>query len=411
MRLLAPTLLTASVVTLVTLTACATTPPASPSTPGYPSALGTPTPSAPTVSLPVAAAFEEPEWGVQLPASSEGKTPVVTAERVIMLDGANVRALDPKGKEAWSAAWQGFTDAQRGAGSAGFPFLRLASRDVVAVVDGGKAQGSGLERDGYQTRVTLLRVSDGSLVKEVSIPGDESHLPHPGSVGLGFYLAGQSSRASAVMPDGSVREMPATDGQKVVGAVTIGPYALAITGESPDTPTGFSGSGFDSNSLAPSPSHTLARVQAGDGAGLAVGRFAIPYGAVAWRVFDASTGKVLGEPNCDPGASTVITASPNRTWGVIGPIRLDAAGNPSCIGDKGQKTVTLTAVTDEGRAFGSATQGGSDALFVDLQPNGEVKTSTLPKGAASPIGVMGGNIAIHWDSNDAIVTANKIKEA
>ena len=60
-------------------------------------------------------------------------------------------------------------------------------------------------------------------------------------------------------------------------------------------------------------------------------------------------------------------------------------------GGSGQKSVTFTAVTDEGRAFGMATAGGSESLFVDSTPGQEPKTSALPDRVNPPLGVMSGN--------------------
>lgn len=48
-------------------------------------------------TLPVASIFGEPAWNMQIPPSWEQMTPVVTAQRVIALDDATVRAYDQQG--------------------------------------------------------------------------------------------------------------------------------------------------------------------------------------------------------------------------------------------------------------------------------------------------------------------------
>jgi len=48
-------------------------------------------------------------------------------------------------------------------------------------------------------------------------------------------------------------------------------------------------------------------------------------------------------------------------------------------------------------------------LLVDATPGQEPQTHELPEGAASPIGVMEGDLAIHWESKTGIITANPIE--
>lgn len=72
--------------------------------------------------------------------------------------------------------------------------------------------------------------------------------------------------------------------------------------------------------------------------------------------------------------------------------------------------MTFSAVTDEGRAFGSAGEGGSDTLFVDSTPGQEPQTHDLPEGARPPIGVMEGGLAVHWESRTGIITANPLAD-
>lgn len=50
--------------------------------------------------------------------------------------------------------------------------------------------------------------------------------------------------------------------------------------------------------------------------------------------------------------------------------------------------------------------GRSKSLFVDSTPGQEPKTSPLPDRANPPLGVMNGNLAVHWDDRTGIITAN-----
>lgn len=407
------TRLVLAVVTCVTVGACSSSPaseppPTSASAPDS----GAPAESAHVPALPVADRFGPAKWGLLLPTSENpGPPPIVTSERVIFLEGEKVRALGPDGNQAWEGTWNAFTEDTRSGGASGYPFLRQVSPEVVAVVDGGRAAGEGLDKDSQDVRVALFKIADGSLIKEVALQEKEGQVPEPGEIGLGFYIGGDpEGTASVVLPNGDVEELPAVEGEKVAGAATVGDTAVTITGDHQPVPDGFAGPGYDSISLAPSAKHTLASVQASNADNWLVGRFVVPMGEAAYRVFEADSGRLLAEPNCDPNEADAITMSPDRSWGVLGPMRLDSEGNATCFGGENQRKVRLTAVTDDGRAFGLASQSGADDLLVDVDHSGEVSTTELPEGAAPPVGVMNDGLAIHWDPHTATLTANPIKE-
>lgn len=403
MQLRLPLAAALATVTCVTVSACS----AAPSTP--PSEAPTPSvASTPPVSLPVAEVFDAPSWGVQFSQASVQKRPVVTAQRLIILDGQQVRALDAQGKDAWTAPWQGFTDDARDKGSDGYPFLRQVSPDVVAVVDGGKAQGEGLDEDTHQVKVMLVKIQDGSVVKNVTVPGTSSEIPKIGSIGLAFALP--NGGVSVVTPDGNVVAAPTVSAAKATGGASVGSTGIAVweSGGS-NTTSGFAGPGWTSRKIAPEGQFTSASVEASDADRLLVGRWVVPSlsaSKVQVQVLDAATGKVLNKPSCEPDPTMhLLVASPNRQHLVAGPMRLESNGKADCIGgSEGQKRATLTAVTDDGRAFGFAGTG-----LVDVAADGTAKVVPLPDGAEAPIGVMEGNIAIHWDAAKAIVTGNRIR--
>jgi len=412
MRKTLPLLLTAA----ISLTACASgeADRQAPTDQSVPSAVEE-TSTGPTHSLPVASSFGEPAWGMQVPPSWKQMTPVITAQRVIALSDATVVAYDAQGAEAWSTDWQPLAEEDRAAGTP--PVLRQVSPEVVAVIDTGKVEGEGLSTSTYAAQVTLISIGDGALIEEVTVPGSESDTPELAEIGLGFALPDRS--AVIVTPEGEIVEAPAAHADaRLVGAVSVGQHPIGLweTG-SVSTLSSFGGSGWSSDDLLPNEATTNAQVFGSDADTLVLGRWNEPTagrgegGEVAFQVLDAASGQVVTPLECGPSVATQFLVSPDREWKVVGPLRLDAENTGDCTGGgEGQRSVTFSAVTDEGRAFGLAGQGGSDALFVDSRPGEEAETSDLPQGARPPIGIMEGNLAVHWDAETGIITANPIQE-
>lgn len=373
------------------------------------------TTSGPTHSLPVASVFGEPAWGMQIPPSWEQMTPIVTAQRVIALSDATVVAYDTRGEEAWATDWKPLAEQDRAVGTP--PVLRQVSPEVVAVIDTGKVEGEGLATATYAAHVTLINIEDGALIEEVTVPGSESDTPELAEIGLGFALPDRS--AVIVTPEGEIVEAPAAHADaRLVGAVSVGQHPIGLweTG-SVSTLSSFGGSGWSSDDLLPSEEAANAQVFGSDADTLLLGRWNEPAagrgeaGAVVFQVLDAASGKVLASPQCGPATESQFVVSPDRQWKVVGPLRISPQNAGDCTGGgEGQRSVTFTAVTDEGRAFGLAGQGGSDALFVESKPGEEPETSDLTEGVQPPIGVMKGGLAVHWDAKTGGITANPIKE-
>lgn len=337
----------------------------------------------PTHSLPVASVFGEPAWGMQIPPSWEQMTPIVTAQQVIALSSASVVAYDAQGAEAWSTDWQPLAEEDRAVGTP--PVLRQVSPEVVAVIDTGKVEGEGLSTSTYAAQVTLISIGDGALIEEVTVPGSESDTPELAEIGLGFALPDRS--AVIVTPEGEIVEAPAAHADaRLVGAVSVGQHPIGLweTG-SVSTLSSFGGSGWSSDDLLPNEATTNAQVFGSDADTLVLGRWNEPTagrgegGEVAFQVLDAASGEVLSTPECGPATASPFVVSPNSEWKVAGSLRLSPQNTGDCTGGgEGQRSVTFSAVTDEGRAFGLAGQGGSDALFVDSRPGEEPETSDLP---------------------------------
>ena len=412
MRKTLPLLLTAA----ISLTACASgeADRQAPTDQSVPSAVEE-TSTGPTHSLPVASAFGEPAWGMQIPPSWEQMTPIVTAQRVIALSDATVVAYDTRGEEAWATDWKPLAEEDRAVGTP--PEIRQVSPAVVAVIDTGKVPGEGLATTTYAAQITLINVEDGTVVKEVSVPGSESDAPQLGEIGLGFALPDRS--AAVVTPEGEIVEAPAAPADaRLVGAASVGEHPIGLweTG-SVNTLSSFGGSGWSSDDLLPNEAVANAQVLGSDADALLLGRWNEPTagrgeaGAVVFQVLDAASGKVLASPECGPAVATQFAVSPNRQWKVAGSLRLSPQNTGDCTGGgEGQRSVTFSAVTDEGRAFGLAGQGGSDTLFVDSKAGEEPETHDLPEGARSPIGVMEGGLAVHWESRTGIITANPLAD-
>lgn len=384
------------------LSACSTTPAPSNTQGAAPAPASSSLPSKPSLTIPVAEPFGEAAWGVQVAPTWSTAKPLVTAERAVALDGATLLAFDAQGKQAWSLPWSPFAEDSRTSGTQ--PVLRLASPEVVAVVDLGKSEGEGLAKASYVAKVWLVRIADGSLVKEVTVPGIQSDGPDLGKIGLGFTAPG--GKAVAVTPEGEVVDAPAPPSDaKVKGAATVGEHVLSLW---QNKGSGFSATGWTSQEATPSASFTQAAPWGSDADTLLIGRWNDPFatGAV-YRLLDAASGKEITDLDCGPSVEASLVTSPSRGWKVTGGLRLSPENKAECVGGgSGQKIVTFTAVTDVGRAFGMATAGGSESLFVDSTPGQEPKTSPLPDRVNPPLGVMNGNLAVHWDDRTGIITAN-----
>lgn len=379
------------------------------------------TTTAPTASgpadLPVSDAFGPALW------SAEVKTePIITLDRVVYLDGDEVRALDASGEEVWAVSWP---DPSIATMHGSYPHLRLVSPDTVALLDGGRTEGGGLSTATFSINATLIQVEDGSTeVVNVPVQGaSDSGMPRPDSLGAAFALpeddsVGADLIPTAVLASGEVQEGPIPEDEPVSGALGIGDNILSTWGSLPD---GFSGDGWDSLTVAPSPEHTRAAVVGSDAENTVLAVWettSVSDYDVRYQVLDVNDGRVVAEPECgvplmmmaSHPVPEVMATSPDQAWKAIGSLRLDPANEPECFGGgEDERTVTLTAITDEGRAFGVAEEPGhtSTPLQVDLAPDGTVTTHEIPaQGPDSPIGLLDGDLAVHWQ--DDTLTVNPL---
>lgn len=124
-----------------------------------------------------------------------------------------------------------------------------------------------------------------------------------------------------------------------------------------------------------------------------------------FAVADAATGDVLSDIEYKPDTLASAVTSPNGEHSVVGPLLL-TANDAQCVGgSEGRQAVTLKAVADDGTAYGRASEGD---LVVAPADGGESETSALPDGSNPPIGFLEGNLALHYDAGQGIVTANPV---
>lgn len=328
----------------LSVTACSSDPDANPIPATSPSAQATGSeqttsgqPSTQPVghTLPVAEVFGEPAWSMQIPPSWEQMTPVVTANRVIALDDAVVRAYDSQGMEVWATDWKPLAEEDRATGQP--PVLRQVSPEVIAVIDTGKFEGEGLSTSTFAALVTVINIEDGQVVKEVSVPGSTSDAPKLSAIGLGFALP--DGTAVVVLPDGEVVEAPpAVSDARLVGAASVGEHPIGLweTGEW-NTQSSFGGTGWSSNDSAPSAATDNSLVYGSDMDLLLLGRWNEPTtgqgkaGEVVFQVLDAASGSVLAKPECGPAVESQFVVSPDREWKVAGPLRIGPGNKVDCV--------------------------------------------------------------------------------
>lgn len=372
-----------------------------------------------SADLPVSSSFGPPLWSAEVPSE-----PIVTSDRVVYLDGEHVRALDASGEQVWEVSWP---DPAITTMQGTYPHLRLVSPDTVALLDGGRSEGEGLSTATFSINATLIKVGDGST-EVVNIPvhgASDWGMPAPDSLAASFALpeddsVGADLLPTAVLASGEVREGPIPEDERVNGALAIRDHVLTTWGSVPD---GFSGDGWDSLSTAPSPEHSRAGVLGSDADSLILGVWestTVSDHDVRYQVLDVGDGTVVAGPECGvplpmmasrPNPAVMAT-SPDREWKAIGSLRLNPENEPECFGGgPDERTVTLTAITDEGRAFGVADEPGhaSTPLQVDLAPDGTVTTHEVPThGPSAPIGFLAGDLAVHW--HDDILTVNPLAD-
>ena len=344
-------------------------------------------------AVPVGASFETASWSVKTRSDA---LVLVTADRLItdgpVRDGdRTITAWSSDGEQVWShKISEGVTD------------IRALSK-TVAFVESREVKGTGLDKTRLGIVVTLLSLDDGEIVAEVEMPdatiGQHGltftvKSPEWGSTGSdGFILVNE---------DGTTREIDPgyVDDVDAVAGIPVWSDTSELQTESWNARE--LGLGM-SSIMVIDPGQGLLLLQDTSGRG----------DADTFSMVQAETGAILYTVSCPTnqygmgasGASgkTPAVNSPNGQYSVAGSLAFSATES-RCVGGGDQQKVTLTAVDDDGTAYGET----EDGQLVVVALGGEPQVSELPANAHSPIGVMTGDIAVHRDESTGVVTGNHI---
>lgn len=352
-------------------------------------------------SIPVGQPFGEAQWSVNVDAPSE-QSPLVIGNHVVALSEDTVKAWSADGTEAWQAPTPS-------AGEGSDVALRQADSNTVAVIATGMSKGEGLAESRYAAHVTLIDITSGKTT-EVDIAGSDVDAPSLSAVGVAFTLP--DGTGVVITPDGETVDVPdvATttgppDSSEVDHLIlALGDNAIWATAGGGEEETDYATDTWSTGDLDLLDYTRSSSIVALDPAlGLVVvGAHANEH---AFAFVDAATGDVVSDIECRPNTLTSAVTSPNSKHSVVGPLQLTAHDAQCVGGGEGQQAVTLTAITDDGTAYGRASEGD---LVVVPAGGGEAETSALPNGANPPLGFLEGDLAVHYDSDQHILMANPV---
>lgn len=308
----------------------------------------------------------------------------VYGNRVLLHTATETVAYDPEGEEVWRLT----RDTQTP------PAVVPLSPTVIGLVTTGSSDNTGLAQSKPQMHVQIVDLADGSTVAERTVDAAENLAPELTNPGLGISNFG--GPAQAITPDGAIHTLEDVD---MAGAV--GDTVITSKDEVIGTDT------WSSEAFWDEPRYTDATVAAANTTDLLLieGQFGVEKTNV---LVDAATGTEYARPKCGAGAFyKPMVSSPNGDWNTVYGAVISPDHKVTCIGGgEDEKAVDLIAVTDQGRAFGTTTQG--PALLVDARPGVEPTTEELAPGTALPSGVVGGNLAVHWDPSTGVLSANPV---
>lgn len=369
--------------------------------------------STPMPTLLTATYFGEPTWGTTIPSPAR-TPPIVTGSRTLILATGTLHAIAADGTEAWAATWDTYPTDTR---AADHPQQRLADPTTIAVIDRGEAPAEGLDEDGTQNCITLYDIDTGNTIATVELPGTLQ------PTGLAFVSDGATT---VIQPDGSTETLPDTlEGFAVDSGATTGATAISAWG-SDDTNTtatpGFGTPDWTSIDTAPGDEYQAAEIVLTDAADIVLGRWnmqGLP-GQVdeedrtRYQTLDATTGEVLalleGDVLLDGLSGADVAASPNREHFAYGNVIMSADGTQiRVIGGGDQASVRLTAIADDGTAYGYAGSGNQQSRFARVGLEGEAETEERPDEAEAPVGIMDGGVAIHYHrADEATITGSPL---
>lgn len=306
--------------------------------------------------------------------------------RVLLHTATETVAYNPQGQEAWRLTRDTKTP----------PIIVPMSPTMIGLVTTGSSDNSGLAKSKPQMHVQVVDLSNGSTVAEHTIDAANNLAPELTNPGLG--ITNHGGPAQAITPDGTIHPL-----ENIDRAGTVGDTVITFKDEVVGTDT------WSSKAFWDEPRSTDATVAAANTTNLLLieGRFGVDKTNV---LVDAATGAEYARPDCGTGATyKPMVSSPNGDWNAVYGAVISPDHKVTCIGGgEDEKAVDLIAVTDQGRAFGTTTQGPT--LLVDARPDAEPTTEKLAPGTVLPSGVMDGDLAVHWDHSTGVLSANPIQD-
>lgn len=394
-------------------------------------------------AVPVATDFfeEAPEWSVSVPVGSQV---LQLGDHVVWhnVETGSIGAYDAAGAEAWTEQIEQF------ASETSDVRFRIVDSQTVAVVQFGTTAAEGLDAGGSVYRVRLYDVASGPVGEPVDVPAESRDL---GLYGLAFPALDEDGDPTPLEPSytvsasGEVTEhQPVTDTlaetsvaqtpTMVVGDLPI----LGIAGVPSESSTygtiegdfsrGFGGEGWTSMDTAPS-----SAPDAGVNAGVLTAA-SEQYAVATWAdgdvafweeeearvvgLVDVTSGELVAELSCESELDQAyFFEAPDRGVAVLsadggylmtGQAVVDTrSGEARCV--ESERSVLLHAVDGQGRAFGGIDGDAEDAETFMLGADGEVTAAATGPDVDPPLGFLEGDLAVHYDRDSGIVTANRLK--
>lgn len=395
----------------------------------------------PVQSIPVAGDFfeETPDWSAQVPA---GAAVFLVGDHVVWYSPApgSIGSIDASGAEAWTADIEPFgSSGDDGDVEADF---RMVDAQTVAVVQRGESEADGLDAGSVVFRVWLYDVAAGPSGEPVDVPAGDQVL---GEYGLAFpgwdvwdEAPDPGMPAYTVSATGEITEhQPIEDtlsGTPVRQApnMTIGgtpvydirPFVMGDEDGWSEEPegsfgVGFGGDGWTSMDVAP-PSVSNGGESAGiltvAGEDHVIARWH-DSGTEIFGLVDVVGGRLVTELSCQGETweshfsgsehGAVDVSADGRYIATAGSVIDSQTGRAHC--PESDRSVVLRAVDSQGRAFGEIDVDDEDAEAIMVGVDGDPVTAPTGAGVYAPVGFLGGDLAVHYDSDSGIVTANQLK--
>lgn len=373
-------------------------------------------------------AFAEPTWATTAPQADDPY--LATTSTYAYLHDGTLHGLDSTGQQKWEQPIPAF--AGEGQESTEQPQIRPLDEKTIAVITAGTRSGEELAASTFDHRVTVIDTQSGKLIGNQDVEGERELV----DFGVGFKSSDSDTPAVIVTADAKTKSVPPRQanllGGKVASRLTasIGGQPIMELSpakvesgsilEKPKTTartklqSGFAGDGWNSVETKPSGAPSAK-------ANLAVAdsRYILGWWAntdtdpttKTFGIIDPQEGNLLGTAACGPTwDGRQIAASPNGNYRVIKNLWFSSSGATECYGGgEDEKNVTLSAVNDDGTAYGVASEAGGQSFLVTTKPDEKPQTTPLAEVAHPPIVIMEGNLGLFRDPETGAISANPIK--